>query len=88
MKHGIPPGIFEPTARQLVDRGYLADNHGRYRFTETGAEVFGSLVTAWRTWLVGRLDGWTEQDERQFMPAIDSLAEQLIAEGRALSVAG
>jgi MFS transporter len=84
-EHKIPAGIFEPTARQLADLGYVAEQDGHYRFTEAGAEVFASLITAWRGWLLEKLEDWNETDQQQFGSAIDSLAGQLISEGRSLS---
>ena len=86
-EYKIPPGIFEPTARQLADAGYVTEQDGRYRFTEAGAEVFATLITAWRGWLLEKLEDWNETDQQQFASAIDSLAGQLISEGRALTVA-
>ncbi|WP_328609533.1 MFS transporter [Amycolatopsis sp. NBC_00345] len=84
-EHKIPAGIFEPTARRLADLGYVTEQGGHYRFTEAGAEVFATLITAWRGWLLEKLEDWNETDQRQFASAIDSLAGQLISEGRSLS---
>ena len=86
-QHHIPAGIFEPTAHQLLDAGYVTEQDGHYRFTQAGAEVFATLITAWRAWLLEKLEDWNEIDQQQFGSAIDSFAEQLIAEGRALSAA-
>ena len=86
-RHKIPAGIFEPTAHQLLDAGYVTEQEGHYRFTEEGAELFATLITAWRGWLLDKLGDWNESDQQQFASAIDSLAGQLIAEGRALSAA-
>ncbi|WP_184675965.1 MDR family MFS transporter [Saccharothrix violaceirubra] len=81
----VPAGIFEPTARQLVDAGYLAEESGRYRFTPRGAELFERLVTGWHLWLVERLHDWNEPDRMEFSAALDAFAEDMIENGRTLT---
>ncbi|HVV11043.1 MAG TPA: MDR family MFS transporter [Amycolatopsis sp.] len=83
----VPAGIFEPTARQLVDMGYLAEAEGHFRFTGFGTETFGRLVTAWRVWLLESLASWDETKDRDFTACIDEIAEQLISNSRELSAA-
>lgn len=83
----VPAGIFEPTARQLVDMGYLAEAEGHFRFTGFGTETFGRLVTAWRVWLLESLASWDETKDRDFTACIDEIAEQLISNSRELSPA-
>ncbi|MCS7477196.1 MDR family MFS transporter [Umezawaea endophytica] len=80
---GVPAGIFEPTARQLVDLGYVAESQGHHTFTRLGADTFGRLVGAWRLWLLEQLTDW--DTERDFTEAVDRMAEQLVDNGRELT---
>ncbi|WP_166463063.1 MDR family MFS transporter [Amycolatopsis acidicola] len=81
----VPAGIFEPTARQLVDAGYLVEADGHFRFSGLGTETFARLVTAWRVWLLESLADLDETKDRDFTASIDEIAEQLISNGRELS---
>jgi EmrB/QacA subfamily drug resistance transporter len=85
VEHKVPAGIFEPTARQLVDAGYLTEAHGHYRFTDEGMELFARLVGSWRLWLLEQLEDWQESKDVDFTADIDRLAERLVSDGRALS---
>ena len=80
---GVPAGIFEPTARALVDLGYVVESHGHHRFTTQGAETFSHLVGAWRLWLLEQLTDWDA--EHDFTEAVDTMAEQLIDTGHTLT---
>ncbi|MBY8854166.1 hypothetical protein K7G98_40400, partial [Saccharothrix sp. MB29] len=42
----VPPGVFEPVARQLQTRGYLVETADQYRFTSAGTAVFAEGSTA------------------------------------------
>jgi hypothetical protein len=85
VEHKVPAGIFEPTARQLVDAGYLTEAHGHYRYTDEGMELFARLVGSWRLWLLEQLGDWQESKDVDFTADIDRLAERLVNDGRALS---
>ncbi|WP_106615977.1 MDR family MFS transporter [Saccharothrix carnea] len=80
----VPPGIFEPVARQLQTRGYLTEARGEYRFTPQGTEVFTDLVAAWRRWLLVKLTDWN-CDDPEFTDAVDRVATTLTTSGRALA---
>ncbi|MFD0201645.1 MULTISPECIES: MDR family MFS transporter [Saccharothrix] len=82
----VPPGIFEPVARQLQTRGYLTEAQGEYRFTPQGTEVFTDLVAAWRRWLLVKLTDWN-CDDPEFTDAVDRVATTLTTSGRALTTA-
>jgi len=82
----VPGEIFEPTARQLVDGGYLVESGGTYRFTAAGMDVMTKLVQGWRSWLLAELADWNQDDRSDFSAAIDSFAEKIIDNGRDLMV--
>ena len=83
----VPAGIFEPTARQLAESGYLQEADGHYRFTGLGTETWTRLVGAWRVWLTAELADRREAAEQDFTSSIDQIAEQLISNGKELSTA-
>ncbi|MFD1149979.1 MDR family MFS transporter [Saccharothrix hoggarensis] len=80
----VPAGVFEPVARQLLTRGYLTEDDGRYRFTPQGTDVFARLVDAWRGWLLVKLTDWN-CDDAEFTRAVDRVATELTTSGRALA---
>ncbi|MEV4318926.1 MDR family MFS transporter [Actinocrispum sp. NPDC049592] len=80
----IPPGIFEPVARQLVDSGYATEAEGHYRFTPQGTEAFTRLIGASRVWMLERLADWDEL-ENGFSEAVDRMSERMIASSRELT---
>ncbi|TDD49990.1 DHA2 family efflux MFS transporter permease subunit [Kribbella antibiotica] len=80
----VPGEIFEPTARHLVDAGYLVESGGTYGFTAAGMEVMTKLVNGWRSWLLAELADWDQDDRSDFSAAIDSFAEKIIDNGRDL----
>jgi EmrB/QacA subfamily drug resistance transporter len=82
--HKVPAGIFEPTARQLVDAGYLVEAQGHYRFTDEGMELIARMVSSWRLWLLEQLEDWQETKDIDFTEDVDRLAERLVSDGRAL----
>ena len=84
-EHKVPAGIFEPTARQMVDAGYLTETHGHYRFTDQGTELFTRMVGSWRLWLLDHLADWQETKDHDFTEEIDRLAQRLISDGRQLN---
>jgi EmrB/QacA subfamily drug resistance transporter len=81
----VPAGIFEPTARQLVDAGYLDEADGHYRFSGLGTDTFTKMVGAWRVWLLDSLQDWEEAKDRDFTDCVNEIAEQLISNSRELS---
>ncbi|WP_428832504.1 MULTISPECIES: MDR family MFS transporter [Amycolatopsis] len=81
----VPPGIFEPTAAQLVDSGHLSEADGHYRFTGLGTDTFARLVGAWRVWLLESLA--EEPGDQDFTACVDDLAAQLISNSRNLPTA-
>jgi len=83
----VPAGIFEPTARQLVDTGYLDEADGHYRFSALGTETWTRLVGAWRVWLLAEIAEREGTEEHGFAASIDEIAEQLISNGHDLSTA-
>ena len=80
----VPPGVFEPVARQLQTRGYLIETADQYRFTSAGTAVFAELVASWRRWLLSRLADWN-CDDPEFAAAVDRVAAELSTTGRALA---
>ncbi|NKQ55732.1 MFS transporter [Amycolatopsis sp. K13G38] len=83
----VPAGIFEPTATQLVDSGYLDEADGHYRFSGLGTETWTRLVGAWRVWLLAEIAEREGTKEHDFRASIEQIAEQLISNGRELSTA-
>jgi hypothetical protein len=81
----VPAGIFEPTAQQLVDAGYLNEADGHYRFTGLGTDTFTKVVGAWRVWLLDSLQDWEEAKDRDFTTCVNEIAEQLISNSREMS---
>ncbi|GAA1355267.1 MDR family MFS transporter [Catellatospora bangladeshensis] len=81
---GVPAGVFEPVARQLLVKGLVTESGDRYRFTPQGTEVFARLVGSWRDWLRGKLVDW-DCDEPEFTEAVDRVASELVTTGRALA---
>ena len=81
----VPPGVFEPLARELVADGLLTEAHGHYRFSPHGTEMFQRLVAAYRVWLLARLEDWDADADGEFAATIDRLAEQMISSGQQLS---
>jgi EmrB/QacA subfamily drug resistance transporter len=80
----VPAGIFQPTATQLVDLGYLSEADGHYRFTGPGTDMFTRLVGAWRGWILDSLANWEESRDQDFTACVDEIAEQLISNSRDL----
>ncbi|GAA1957889.1 DHA2 family efflux MFS transporter permease subunit [Amycolatopsis minnesotensis] len=83
---GVPAGIFEPTAQQLVGLGLLVETDGHYRFTTQGSEVFAQLVAGWRDWLLDQLEDWQEPRQHEFTEAVDAMARRITDTGRSLGV--
>ncbi|TNC28601.1 MFS transporter [Amycolatopsis alkalitolerans] len=81
----VPAGIFEPTASDLVDGGYLTEADGHYRFTGLGTDTFTRLIGAWRVWLLDSLADWEESKDRDFTACVDEIAAELISNSQALS---
>jgi MFS family permease len=80
----IPPGIFEPVARQLVDGGFTTEAEGHYRFTPQGTEMFTRLIGATRLWVQEKLADWNET-ENGFSDAVDRMAAHMISSSRELT---
>ncbi|MEV0676373.1 DHA2 family efflux MFS transporter permease subunit [Actinosynnema sp. NPDC050436] len=81
---GVPAGVFEPVARQLLTKGLLAESGDRYRFTPQGTETFTGLVASWRRWLHAKLVDW-ECDDPEFAGAVDRVAAELVTTSQALT---
>ncbi|GAB3424877.1 MDR family MFS transporter [Flindersiella endophytica] len=85
----IPAGIFAPSCRQLVARGYLDEVAGAGTMAGTAAEFvlsergradFTRLVHAWRDWLAEQLADWQPQEQVDLVAALDRQAERIIRE--------
>jgi DNA-binding MarR family transcriptional regulator len=85
----IPAGIFAPTCRQLVARGYLDEVDGlgatagtaaEFVLSERGRADFTRLVHAWRDWLAEQLADWQPQEQVDLVAALDKQAERIIRE--------
>ncbi|AIJ20590.1 MDR family MFS transporter [Amycolatopsis methanolica] len=85
---GVPAGIFEPTARQLVSAGQLAEADGHFTFTGHGSDTFARLVGAWRLWVLDNVAGSEAAAGRDFTACVDEIATQLISNSRALTPTG
>ncbi|GHE97696.1 MFS transporter [Amycolatopsis deserti] len=85
---GVPAGIFEPTARQLVAAGQLAEADGHFTFTGHGSDTFARLVGAWRLWVLDNVTGSDAAAGRDFTACVDEIATQLISNSRSLTSSG
>ncbi|WP_240325208.1 MDR family MFS transporter [Amycolatopsis thermalba] len=85
---GVPAGIFEPTARQLVAAGQLAEADGHFTFTGHGSDTFARLVGAWRLWVLDNVAGPEAAAGRDLTACVDEIATQLISNGRSLTRPG
>nr|WP_084672888.1 MDR family MFS transporter [Saccharothrix espanaensis] len=80
----VPPGIFEPVARQLMTKGLLTESDDDYRFTPEGSATFARLVSSWRDWLHVKLVDW-QCDDPEFTEAVDRVAADLVITSQSLT---
>jgi EmrB/QacA subfamily drug resistance transporter len=61
---GVPAGVLRPFYREIIEAGYLeGDGDGVLTLTRRGQAEVDKLVAAWRTWLMGELQGWLKAHE-------------------------
>jgi hypothetical protein len=83
---GVPPGVLRPFFQEIATAGYLTRDLGVLVLTERGEAEVGTLVAAWKAWLMGELRGWLEAHEvnsgqrQQVEEAIGRITLRLVRE--------
>jgi EmrB/QacA subfamily drug resistance transporter len=87
---GVPTGVLRPYFGELVAGGHLTrDEAGVLALTARGQAEADKLVTAWKGWLMGELQGWLKAHEAspeqtsEIEGAIGRIALRLVREAEA-----
>jgi hypothetical protein len=74
---GVPAGVLRPFYTEQVAAGYMArDGEGVLTLTDRGRAEAEKITAAWRSWLMGELQGWLKDHE--VSPEQTQLIEQAI----------
>jgi EmrB/QacA subfamily drug resistance transporter len=89
---GVPAGVLRPFFTEVVAAGYLTrDGDGVLTLTPRGQAEVDKIVSAWKTWLMGELQGWLKAHEAspeqtaEIQAAIGRITLRLVREAEAES---
>jgi hypothetical protein len=87
---GVPSGVLTPFYRELAGHGYLnRSDDGSLSLTGSGRTEAEKLSAAWKSWLMGELQGWLKAHEVSaeqtalIEAAIGRIALRLVREAQA-----
>jgi EmrB/QacA subfamily drug resistance transporter len=87
---GVPSGVLTPFYRELAGHGYLnRSDDGSLSLTGSGRTEAEKLSAAWKSWLMGELQGWLKAHEvsaeqtAMIEAAIGRIALRLVREAQA-----
>ncbi|MFD0364183.1 DHA2 family efflux MFS transporter permease subunit [Nocardia sp. GCM10030253] len=81
--HKVPPEVIRPVYDQVIAAGYVTEEDGRLRLTDTGRAEVDRIKASWRRWLNTELEDWDYSDpaDRALLDrALENIATKLLDE--------